>query len=165
MRSVKGFYQEYGREINVFLRTGKLSEPPKITEDIPSELREFLQERALAVKDTNRAIVDSLEFLDKKFTSKTAERMTVYRDAPKSWLNTAKNGVLTDKAYCSVSLTPGASLEGIIGSDAVNNARYKIILPKGSPYVDMTYSSEREMLLPRDSKFRIVGDYVLELII
>lgn len=164
-RNTKGFYLKYGREINTFLRTGKLKEPPKMTDDIPENIRDYVQAEITKIKDTNRAIVDSVEMLDKRFTSNTQRPMTVYRDAPKSWLDTAENRILTDKGYCSTSLTPGASMEGMIGSDAANNVRYEIRLPEGTNYLDLTNTTEQEILLPRNSKFKVIGDNILELIL
>lgn len=164
-RNVRGFYLEYGREMNTFLRTGKLKEPPKIADDMPDGLKDYARMQAEEIKDTNRAIVDSIEKLDNCFNSKTTKPMVVYRDAPRRWLDTAQDGILIDKGYCSTSLTPGASMEGMIGADAINNIRYQIRLPKGASYLDLTHTSEKEVLLPRDSKFRIIDGSTLELIL
>ncbi len=163
-RNVKGFYLQYGREINMFLRTGRLKEPPQIIDDMPAGIKEYAKNQAVEIKDTNRAIVDSVEKLDNCFTSKTTKPVVVYRDAPRSWLDTAHNGIITDKGFCSTSLEPGASMEGMIGADAINNIRYTIKLPRGTSFLDLTYTSEKEILLPRDSKFRIIDGSTLELI-
>lgn len=164
-RNPIGFYLEYGQEINTFLRSGKLNELPTIVDDMPSSLVEYLKKCAQDIKGKNRAIVDSVKMLDEKMTSVTTEPVTVYRDAPASWLSTAKNGILEDKAFCSTSIEAGASMEGLIGNNAAQNIRYKIRIPKGATFLDLTHTYEKEMLLPRNSKFRVINNDTLELIV
>lgn len=164
-RSPKGFYLEKGQEINTFLRTGKLKEPPVITDDMPDYLKKLVEEKIIETKELNRAIIDSVDVIKSKMTSKTTAPMTVYRDAPASWLETAENGILRDKAFCSTSTEAGASMEGIIGSNAHKNVRYEIRLPENTPFWDLTNTTEKEMLLPANSKFKIVGENILELIL
>ena len=163
-RNIKGFYLENGKEINSFLRTGKLKDIPVIDENMPPALKKYAESQIVEIKNYNRAIVDSIEAIDAKMTSRAEKPMTLYRDAPASWLDTAENGILTDKAFCSTSVTPGASMEGIIGSNAHLNKRYEIRIPEGTPFLDLRHTSEQEVLLPRNCKFKIVGENVLELI-
>lgn len=163
-RNIKGFYLENGKEINSFLRTGKLKDIPVVDENMPPALKKYAESQIVEIKNYNRAIVDSIEAIDAKMTSRAEKPMTLYRDAPASWLDTAENGILTDKAFCSTSVTPGASMEGIIGSNAHLNKRYEIRIPEGTPFLDLRHTSEQEVLLPRNCKFKIVGENVLELI-
>ena len=163
-RNIKGFYLENGKEINSFLRTGKLKDIPVIDENMPPEIKKYAESQIIEIKNYNRAIVDSIKAIDAKMTSRAEKPMTLYRDAPASWLDTAENGILTDKAFCSTSVTPGASMEGIIGSNAHLNKRYEIRIPEGTPFLDLRHTSEQEVLLPRNCKFKIVGENVLELI-
>ena len=164
-RNVKGFYIENGKEINSFLRTGKLKDIPVIDENMPPEIKKYAESQIIEIKNYNRAIVDSIKAIDAKMTARAESHMTLYRDAPASWLDTAKNGIIIDKAFCSTSVTPGASMEGIIGSNAHLNKRYEIRIPKGTPFMDLRHTSEQEVLLPRNSKFKIVGENILELIL
>lgn len=163
-RNIKGFYLENGKEINSFLRTGKLKDIPVVDENMPPALKKYAESQIVEIKNYNRAIVDSIEAIDAKMTSRAEKPMTLYRNAPASWLDTAENGILTDKAFCSTSVTPGASMEGIIGSNAHLNKRYEIRIPEGTPFLDLRHTSEQEVLLPRNCKFKIVSENVLELI-
>ena len=131
---------------------------------MPPEIKKYAESQIIEIKNYNRAIVDSIKAIDAKMTSRAEKPMTLYRDAPASWLDTAENGILTDKAFCSTSVTPGASMEGIIGSNAHLNKRYEIRIPEGTPFLDLRHTSEQEVLLPRNCKFKIVGENVLELI-
>ena len=163
-RNIRGFYLENGREINTFLRTGELKATPVIDESMPPALKKYAESEIKETKEYNRAIVDSIERLESTITTRAEKPMTLYRDAPASWLDTAENGILTDKAFCSTSVTPGASMEGIIGSNSYLNKRYEIRIPEGTPFLDLRHTSEREVLLPRNCKFKIIGENILELI-
>lgn len=164
-RSPENFYLENGKEINRFLRNGELKELPTITDDMPESLKTVLGHKIAENKDYNRAIIESIDVLDSMMTSRTTKPMTVYRDAPASWLNTAKDGIIKDEAFLSTSTVPGASLEGLIGSNAHLNKRYQIRVPENFPYLDLTYTSEKEMLLPRGLSFRVIANDILEVIV
>lgn len=163
-RNPRGFYLEYGREVNKFLRKGTFEDLPMVDESMSPQLRKYFQSQIAEKKELNRTIVESLEVMDSKMTSRTTEPMTVYRDAPKQWMDKVKDGILTDSAYVSTSTERGASMEGIICNGA-DNFTYEIRLPKGTPFWDMTDTAEKEMLLPRNSKFKVIGPGVLELIL
>lgn len=165
IKNIKGFYLENGQEINKFLRTGKFKDVPVLSDNEPEWLKKVIEEQIIETKNFNRAIVESIEMIDAKMASKTEKPMTVYRDAPSSWLNTAKDGVITDKAFCSTSTEPGASAEGMITGNFEPYTRYEIRLPKNTPYWDLTNTSEKEMLLPRNSKFKVIEKNILELIL
>lgn len=163
-------YTQDGREINKFLRTGEFYNysftdgkvPYNYSDDTPS----YIVEKVNEAKITNRTIADKIEELDfLVHSSKTSEEMTVYRDAPYYWLDKAKDGFLTEEAFCSTSTVPGASMEGMIGKHRETYTRYKIILPKGTPFLNLTHTSEKEMLLPRNAKFRVIDSRTLEYIL
>ena len=162
-RNPRGFYLECGREVNKFLRTGTF-DLPVVSDDLSPALRKYLESQIAEKKALNRTIIESLDVLDAQITSKTTEPMTVYRDAPRQWLNTAKDGILTDAGYLSTSTERGASMEGLICNGA-DNFTYEIRLPKGTPFLDLTDTAEKEMLLQRGCKFKIIGNGVLELIL
>ncbi len=162
-RNPQGFYQECGREVNKFLRNGNF-DLPVLSDDLSPAIRKYLENQIIEQKAFNRTIIESLDVLDAQITSKTTEPMTVYRDAPRQWMDNAKDGILTDAGYLSTSTERGASMEGIICNGA-DNFTYEIRLPKGTPFWDMTDSAEKEMLLPRGCKFKIIGNGVLELIL
>ena len=164
-RNPKNFYLENGKEINKFLRNGELKELPTITDDMPESIKTLFVHEIVKNKDYNRAIVESVSVLDSMMTSRTTKPMTVYRDAPASWLKTAKNGIIKDEAFLSTSTVPGASIEGMLGSNAHLNKRYKILLPENFPFLDLTYTSEKEMLLPRGLSLRVIADDILEVIV
>lgn len=154
----KGFYLEFGQLVNEFLRTGKLKPVVTIENDLSESLRGILESQNKEAQILNRSIIDSIDMLDNQMTSKTVGEMTVYRYAPQSWLNSAKDGVISDSAFLSTSTEPGASLEGIIGSNASQNKLFVIHLKKDTPFCDFTYTSEKEMLLPRNCQFKIQPD-------
>lgn len=163
-RNPLGYYLECGKEVNKFLRSGKFDNIPVISDDIPEVLKPILQRQCEEKKEFNRIILESIPILDSRFSSKTSEPMVVFRDAPKSWIDTVKGGILHDNAYISTSTEKGASMEGII-SNGADNFTYEIRLPKGTPFWDLTHTPEKEMVLPRNSNFKIVGNGVLELIL
>lgn len=163
-RNPLGYYLECGKEVNKFLRSGKFDNIRIITDDVPDGLKPILQRQNEEKKEFNRIIIESIPILDSKFNSKTNEPMVVFRDAPKSWIDTVKAGILHDNAYISTSTEKGASMEGIISNGAVNFT-YEIRLPKGTPFWDLTRTPEKEMVLSRDSNFKVLGQGVLELIL
>lgn len=163
-RNPLGYYLECGKEVNKFLRSGKFDNIRIITDDVPDGLKPILQRQNEEKKEFNRIIIESIPILDSKFNSKTNEPMVVFRDAPKSWIDTVKAGILHDNAYISTSTEKGASMEGII-SNGADNFTYEIRLPKGTPFWDLTRTPEKEMVLSRDSNFKVLGQGVLELIL
>lgn len=163
-RNPLGYYLQCGKEVNNFLRTGKFDNIPVIRDDAPEVLKSILQRQKEEKKEFNRTILESIPILDSKFSSKTTEPMIVFRDAPKSWMETAKNGILHDNAYISTSTERGASMEGII-SNGADNFTYEIRLPKDTPFWDLTHTPEKEMVLPRNSDFKVIGNGILELIL
>lgn len=161
-RNPRGFYLECGREVNKFLRTGTF-DLPVVSDDLSPALRKYLESQIAEKKAFNRTIIESLDVLDAQITSKTSEPMIVYRDAPRQWMDTAKDGILTDAGYLSTSTERGASMEGLICNGA-DNFTYEIRLPKGTPFWDLTDTAEKEMLLQRGCKFKFIENGVLELI-
>ena len=173
-QNIKDFYLYNGRELNEFLRSGEFSAPefsggkmPKeMPQDLTDGLKDYWEEKLTKVKDRNREIVERLGEMDNIVREKETESaMTVYRRAPYSWMSTAKDGILTDSAYCSCSTSPDAYWGYLWGDKTRNNELFEIILPKGTPFMDLRYTDEKEMLLPRNGKFRIISDKVLEYIL
>ncbi|MGN0031783.1 MAG: hypothetical protein ACI37Q_07515 [Candidatus Gastranaerophilaceae bacterium] len=162
LRNPIGFYIQSGKDVNNFLRRGTFDELPDIT-SVPEKFRSYIQNQNAEEKAFNRTIIESIEYLDKLMTSETTRPMVVYRDAPVSWLSTAKNGILTDKGYLSTSTVRGASLEGII-SNGAGNRTFVIQIPAGTKYLDLTHTPEKEMLFGRDNRFEILPNGVLKLL-
>lgn len=164
MDNPRGYYLQYGREVNTFLRTGTLKKVSDVPDFFSDFMKRILTEKIAENKASNRTIIESIDKIDSLIDSKTTKPMTVYRDAPKSWMDTYKDGFLYDAGFCSTSTMRGASMEGII-SNGSNNFTYEIILPKGTPFADFTNTSEREMLLPRGCRFKVLSYGVLELVL
>ena len=162
LRNPIGFYIQSGKDVNNFLRRGTFDELPDIT-SVPEKIRSYIQNQNAEEKAFNRTIIESIEYLDKLMTSETTRPMVVYRDAPVSWLSTAKNGILTDKGYLSTSTVRGASLEGII-SNGAGNRTFVIQIPAGIKYLDLTHTPEKEMLFGRDNRFEILPNGFLKLL-
>ncbi|MCD7779655.1 MAG: hypothetical protein LUH05_03160 [Candidatus Gastranaerophilales bacterium] len=76
-----------------------------------------------------------------------------------------QDGILSDKAYVSTSIERNASMEGMIASHNEPYSTYKIHLPIGTQCGDLTYTSEREVLLPRNAEFKVLGWNDLEYIL
>lgn len=156
-------YLQSGQMINRFLRSGKFYNDkfrnnsfPDINE-VPERFRDYVYYEIKKAKALNRKIIDAIPHIDKMtYSSKTSKPMVVYRDAPVKWLESAKDEKLIDRGYCATSLEPGASLEGMISKEPT--MRYIIELPEGTPYFDLTYTSEKEMVLPRNSEFLDLGN-------
>lgn len=158
-----GFYLRYGRDVNMFLRRGTFDPVPEFKEDdVPEVIRGYVKKELYKRKCVNRTIFESIKVLDSMISSKTTEPMVVYRDAPKSWMKSAENGFLTDKAYCSVSTVRGASAEGIV-SNGSDNFTYQIYLPANTSFADLRSFGEAEMVLGRNSVFKIIEPGVLAL--
>ncbi len=165
MRNPLGYYLECGKDVNKFLRTGSFDNIHDVDfSEIPESLRKIFQQQLAEKKEYNRTILESIPILDSKFSSKTSEPMVVFRDAPKSWMDTAQGGILHDNAYISTSTERGASMEGML-SNGADNFTYEIRLPKGTSFWDLTHTQEKEMVIPRNSDFKIVGNGILELIL
>ncbi len=162
LRNPKGFYLECGRDINKFLRSGTFEPLPNIDE-IDPRFKNYVLEQIAEKKAYNRAIIESIDYIDSLLTSKTTRPMVVYRDAPASWMKTAQNGILTDKGFLSTSTVRSASLEGMLGNGA-DNMTYIIQVPAGEKYLDLTYTQEKEMLFGRNKQLEILSPGVLRLI-
>lgn len=167
------FYLQNGIQINSFLRDGKFRHP-NISQDCihyefldDPKIPEYAKEEVRDLMTSHRYILDTIDELDVLTrTSSTKEPMVVYRNAPKWWVDKAKDGILDDRAFCSTSTVKGASMEGLyIGKDAKDGITYKIHLPKGTPFYDLRHTSEKEMLLPRNGRFRVLSDNELEYIL
>lgn len=157
-RSPKNYYLQNGREVNQFLRGGKLKELPESLAEVDEAFRPFIVENA----EYNKAIVNSIEKIDNAvLTSITLEPKTVYRFAPATWLDTAENGILKDKGFFSTSTERGASLEQYCMENPVC---FEIKMPAGMNYLDLTHTSEKEMLFGRNCIFKNLGNNVLEFI-
>ncbi len=169
----KNYYSNNGIQINSFLRDGEFRHPDDRIDRIHYELLddpkcpEFAKDDIKKIMQNNRFILGAIDDLDKLTqTSKTETPMTVYRNAPKWWINKAKDGILKEDAFCSTSTEKGASMEGLIfGKHAEDGVTYTIHLPKGTPYFDLTDSNEKEMLLPRKGHFRVINNTELEYIL
>ena len=154
-------YLENGMNINRFLRSGEFYNHKFSTKRIPMEVpdNEFKAYTEMLIKEAkelNRQIIDSIDNLDiATHSSKTTKPMVVYRDAPIAWLDTAKDGKLIDRGYCSTSTERGASMEGMLSKEPTMT--YEIELDENMPFLDLTYTSEKEMLLPRNLQFEIIG--------
>jgi len=167
------YYAYNGIQINRFLREGEFKHPdirvdrihyeyltdPECPEHIKNHIRKIMRD--------NRFLLSAIDDLDAlTHTSTTKAPMTVYRNAPRWWIDKAKDGILTDSAFCSTSTEKGASIEGLyIGKDARDGVTYAIHLPKGTPFFDATDTSEKEMLLPRNGRFRVINPTELEYIL
>lgn len=162
LRNPKGFYLECGRDINKFLRSGTFDPLPNVDEVNPI-FKDYVLSQIAEKKAYNRAILESIDYIDALLTSQTTRPMVVYRDAPASWMNTAQNGILTDKGFLSTSTVRGASLEGMLGNGA-DNMTYVIHVPAGEKYLDLTYTQEKEMLFGRNKQLEILSPGVLRLI-
>ncbi len=162
-RNPKGFYLECGKDVNNFLRRGEFESLPTIEDDMPEVFKEYITRQIQEKKDYNRTILESIDILDNQMNSRTTKPITVYRDAPASWLKSANDGILTDAGYLSTSTERGASMEGVI-SNGADNMTYEIRVKAGTPYWDLTDTMEKEMLFPRGCQFRIISDGVLEMI-
>lgn len=162
LRYPVGFYKQYGLDVNKFLRSGGFKPLPEIRDDVSDSTRRYLANKIEEQKNLNRTIYESIGILDSTMSSRTTAPMLVYRDAPKSWMLTQKDGYLMDKAFCSVSLEKGASMEGFINNGA-NNFTYEIYLPENTPFLDLTDTSELEMVLPRDCRFKVLRPGILQL--
>lgn len=172
--AVRNYYLEVGMDVNRFLRSGEFCNhrfkdnkiPLCELDDIPAKHREFVSKVINEAKSENRVLIDMLEPLDDFSKSFTIEKpMTVYRDAPTFWMNKAKNGILTDEAFVSTSTVKGASYEGLIGSFSQPYSNYKIHLPAGTKCANLTDTGEKEILLPRRAKFKVIGPNELEYIL
>ena len=169
----KEYYTYNGIQINSFLRDGEFRHPNDCVDRIhyeyldDPECPKYIKDDIRKIMKDNRFILDTIDGLDKLTqTSKTQTPMTVYRNAPKWWINKAVNGILEENAFCSTSTEKNASMEGLyVGKHAKDGVTYTIHLPKGTPYFDLTASNEKEMLLPRKGHFRVINDTELEYIL
>ena len=163
INSARGVYLDSGQMINRFLRSGEFYNYKSTDgsfynlEEFTPEVRAYLERDMKDVYDTNRRIIDSIEMIDEAtHSSRTTHPMVVYRDAPIKWLKTAKDGKLVDLGYCSTSTQKGASLEGMLSKEPTMT--YEIELGENVPYLDLTDTTEKEMLLPRGSEFLDLGN-------
>ncbi|MDY6894438.1 MAG: ADP-ribosyltransferase, partial [Thermotogota bacterium] len=124
---------------------------------INKRLREGLE-----MPDKLKEIVDSL---DKSF-KETDKKQTVYRGVTVSGdelkkLSSLKEGdIYSDKAYISTSMDKEEA--DIFAFDDKNSFTFEIEIPKGAKALDLSETSElmkdeKELLLPKDSKFEIVS--------
>lgn len=157
LQSPQKYYIRCGREVNKFLRTGKFEHGMYDINDTKNLLSPMIIEQW----DFNRSIIDSIDILDKMTQSSvTKDPMTVYRYAPKDWINTAQNNILKDSAYCSTSIAEHCTSEEFMDGYTL----YKIKLPEGTKFWDLRATQEREILLPRNSAFKCLGNRDLEYI-
>ena len=154
-------YLECGMDINRFLRSGEFYNHQFRSKKIPMEIpddnfKACAQALVKEAKEQNRQIIDSLDSLDiATQSSRTTEPIIVYRDAPTAWLESAKDGKLIDRGYCSTSTERGASMEGMLSKEPTTT--YEIELDANMPFLDLTHTTEKEMLLPRNLEFEIIG--------
>ncbi len=159
--SAQTIYIQQGQDINRFLRSGEFHNHQFVDKRIPTEipdnnLKPYIESVIKEAKETNRQIIDIIPKLDEKtYSSRTTKPMIVYRDAPTSWLDSATDGKLIDRGYCSTSTVRGASMEGIIGDEP--KTTFEILLDENMPFWDLTHTVEKEMLLPRNLEFEIIG--------
>lgn len=168
----KEYYLYNGIQINAFLRDGEFRNPDIRMDCIPYEILNnpnapnYVKQKIQKILTDNRLIADVIDSLDKlTHSSYTDKPMIVYRNAPIRWMDKQKDGILTDDAFVSTSTEKGASMEGIYcGKDCKDSTTYTIYLPAGTPFFDLTSMSEKEMLLPRHSKFKVIDNTTLEYI-
>lgn len=156
------FYVRNGFQINNFLRNGVLEPILETEDDVADIFKELVAQDVREKKDYNRAIVDSVEILDSMMVEKTNEPMIVYRYAPTSWLDTEEEGIIKDKGFFSTTTVKGGTLEGYV--DAKNKTCFEVLVPEGTPYIDLSDRGEYEILFPRDMEFRILDNKSLEML-
>ena len=166
------YYAIQGRNINDFLRKGKFKNviyPQGYFSNAPSKYQYLEKDYADTMpeqsKIENRTLMEQICKIDDEIQNNhTESEVTVYRRAPKEWINTAVDGIITDSGFISTSLAPDAYWGYKASSKTKDFPLYKITLPKGTPYYDITDTSEKEMVLPRGSKFKVIDDTTLEYI-
>lgn len=164
------YYGYNGIQINRFLRDGEFGHPNINFDSIPYEVLQdpesprLYKEKVRDIMTHNRFILGAIDDLDLLTqTSKTDYSMIVYRNAPYWWVDKAEDGILGEDAFCSTSTKKGASMEGIyVGKHYKDGVTYKIHLPEGTPFLDLTHTTEKEMLLPRKGKFKVINNTELE---
>lgn len=153
----EGFFVLNGVKINDFLRNGELEPILETEDDVDDIYKDMVANDVREKKDYNRAIVDSVEILDSMMVDETNEPMVVYRYAPTTWLDTAKDGVIKDDGFFSITTVKSKALEG---SD---KTCFEVWIPENTPYIDLEEKGESEMLFPRGSEFKIIDDKTLEM--
>lgn len=155
------FYIRNGVKINNFLRKGELEPILETEDDVDDIFKNMVAGEVREKKDYNRAIVDSVEILDSMMMDKTTEPMVVYRYAPASWLNTAKDGVVKDDGFFSTTTVKGDMIEDVDSKDRIC---FEVWIPEGTPYVDLTDRGQYEMLFPRGKEFSVIDSNSLEML-
>ena len=156
------FYVRNGSKINEFLRNGALEPILETEDDVDDIFKEIVAQDVREKKDYNRAIVDSIEILDSMMVEKTKEPMVVYRYAPTSWLDTAKDGKIKDTGFFSTTTVKGKVSEDDL--KAMNKTCFEVWIPENTPYIDLTYHGDDEMLFPRGQEFSVIDNKSLEML-
>lgn len=154
----EGFFVMNGVKINNFLRNGELEPILETEDDVDDIFKDMVASDVREKKDYNRAIVDSVEILDSMMIDETKDSMVVYRYAPTSWLDTAKNGVIKDDGFFSTTTVKSKALEGD------NITCFEVWVPEKTPYIDLEEKGEFEMLFPRGLEFSVLDNKTLELL-
>lgn len=107
------------------------------------------------MKNASSAVQQLSKDLDWAFTYKVDKPVAVYRGARVN-LNTGKLELNADAAYISTSVDPA-----VARNFSSHETIMRIILREGQELIpingDSSYSTEKEFILPRGSKFRVVG--------
>ena len=144
-KNANSAYKTYVRsgyvQINAYLR-GK------------TEYYDFMQgKRVPFTEDLKMAITQLLPFFDERFDVKIPEDITVYRSTNQFPDSLQKGVEFTDKAYTSTTLLPSVAFSNFGGG-----VLYRIHLKKGQK-VALGHIGERELILPRGSKFKVTNRF------
>lgn len=159
----EAFYVNNKQQINKFLKSGALDPILEREEDVDPKFRELVREDVNKVKDYNRAIVDSVGILDSLMMERTTEPIVLYSHAPKSWMETAKDGKLKTDGFFPTSLSRNGLRDST--SNPKNTSYFEVWIPENMPYIDLTDKGELEMLFPRGLEFKIIDDKSLEMVL
>lgn len=130
------------RGFNHFLRTGYL-----------------LDEDSFRGSRMKRYYADATKVIDTCFQPLRTD-VQVYRGVTKS-MEWSVGDEFIDKGYVSTSLSSKVAVEGFgikgFPSVSTNFVLYRIHLKKGQKFIGITKNNEEELLLPRNTKFRVTG--------
>ena len=109
--------------------------------------------------------IEIISLLDNRMISEASESMTVYRGEDGRWSNSMSlnNNIIESKAFCSTSLSKKTGKQFA----RFGGKFWTINLPKGTKFCDLRSSAEQEILLPRNSRFKVIDaeKRILELIV
>jgi len=109
--------------------------------------------------------IEIISLFDNRMISEASEPMTVYRGEDGRWSNSMSlnNNIIEDKGFCSTSLSKKTGKKFA----RLGGKCWTINLPKGTKFCDLRSSAEQEILLPRNSRFKVIDaeKRILELIV